>query len=166
MIAPMQRFLGDYPNEGKNLQARPDFASEFVHFHQQLVREDLPRHKERFRDFLNTNLTENIGGLEAMLDAEVKLHRERIEQVNRALCRLDYGDGTFGEIVRRDTKDMGIREFKGKLRDCLGAGLNYTGRFAKSWPVFRIGRIGSHAWPTADSGSTSVSTSDVNRMAR
>jgi uncharacterized protein YPO0396 len=124
MIAPMQKFLGEYPDEGKTLSAESEYAAEFVALHDQLVREDLPKHKERFRDFLNTNLTENIGGLEAKLDAEVKTHRERIEQVNTALHGLDYGDGTFVELVRRDTRDVGIRDFKARLRDCLGAGLH------------------------------------------
>lgn len=124
MIAPMQQFLNTYPDEGKILSAKPEYAAEFVALHDQLVREDLPKHKERFRDFLNTNLTESIGGLEAKLDAEVKTHRERIGQVNSALSGLDYGDGTFVELVRRDTRDAGIRDFKARLRDCLGAGLN------------------------------------------
>jgi uncharacterized protein YPO0396 len=124
MIAPMQQFLNAYPDEGKTLSAKPEYASEFVALHDQLVREDLPKHKERFRDFLNTNLTESIGGLEAKLDAEVKTHRERIGQVNSALSGLDYGDGTFVELVRRDTRDAGIRDFRARLRDCLGAGLN------------------------------------------
>ena len=124
MIAPMQQFLIAYPDEGKNLSAKAEYAAEFVALHGQLVREDLPKHKERFRDFLNTNLTESIGGLEAQLDAEVKAHRERIAQVNGALSHLDYGDGTFVELVRRDTRDAGIRDFKARLRDCLGAGLS------------------------------------------
>lgn len=124
MIAPMQKFLGIYASEGKNLVADAKYAPEFVALHKQLVDEDLPKHKERFRDFLNTNLTENIGGLEAKLDAEVKAHKERITQVNEALRNLDYGNGTFVEIVRRDTRDMAIRDFKVRLRDCLGSGLN------------------------------------------
>ncbi|MCX6979140.1 MAG: AAA family ATPase [Verrucomicrobia bacterium] len=124
MIAPMQKFLGEYPDEGKTLSAKPEYAAEFVALHDHLVREDLPKHKERFRTFLNTNLTECIGGLEAMLDAEVKTHRERIGQVNTALHGLDYGDGTFVELIRRDTRDAGIRDFKAQLRDSLGAGLN------------------------------------------
>jgi uncharacterized protein YPO0396 len=124
MISPMQKFLTDYPQEAKNIEPNPSYAVDFVHLHEQLVREDLPRHKERFRDFLNTNLTESIGGLEAMLDAEVKGHRERIAQVNSALHGLDYGETTYVEIVRRDTRDMGIRDFKSRLRDCLGAGLS------------------------------------------
>ncbi len=124
MIAPMQKFLGAYPDEGKTLSAKSEYAAEFVALHDQLVREDLPKHKERFRNFMNTNLTESIGGLEAMLDAEVKAHRERIAQVNGALSRLDYGDGTFVELICRDTRDVAIRDFKARLRDCLGQGFN------------------------------------------
>ena len=123
MIAPMQKFLSEFPSEGKNLAASSEYAAEFVALHRQLEHDALPKHKERFRDFLNTNLTESIGGLEAQLDAEVKTHRERIAQVNGALSHLDYGEGTFVELVRRDTRDVAIREFKARLRDCLGAGL-------------------------------------------
>lgn len=124
MVAPMQQFLSEFPSEGKNLSARPEYASEFVTLHDQLEHDALPKHKERFRDFLNTNLTESIGGLEAQLDAEVKTHRERIAQVNGALSHLDYGEGTFVELVRRDTRDAAIHDFKARLRDCLSAGLN------------------------------------------
>lgn len=124
MIAPMQKFLGEYPDEGKNLSAKAEYAADFVALHDQLVREALPEHKERFRNFMNTNLTENIGGLEAKLDAEVKAHRERIAQVNGALSRLDYGDGTFVQLISRDTRDAAIRDFKARLRDCLGQGFN------------------------------------------
>ena len=123
MVKPMADFLNAFPDEGKNLDAKPEYAPEFVALHTQLVREDLPKHKDRFRDFLNMNLTECIGGLEAKLDAEVKEHRERIAQVNVALSRLDYGDGTFVELVRRDTRDAAIRDFKARLRDILGPGL-------------------------------------------
>ena len=37
---------------------------------------------------------------------------------------LEYSEGTFVEINRRDTRDAGIRDFRARLRDCLSAGLN------------------------------------------
>lgn len=124
MIAPMQKFISTYSEETKNLQPQAAYAPEFVALYHQLEREALPKHKERFRDFLNTNLTESIGGLDAALDSEVRTHRERIAQVNIALKELEYGTGTFVEIVRRDTREVGIRDFKARMRDCLAAGLN------------------------------------------
>lgn len=123
MIGPMKEFLLAYPDEAADLAAEPAYAADFVARHEQLVREGLPGHEERFRDFLNTNLTENIGGLEDKLNSEVKAHRERIKQVNEALAGLEYSPGTFVELDRRDTRDAAIRDFKARLRDCLSAGL-------------------------------------------
>ena len=124
MIGPMKEFLLAYPDEAADLAAEPKYAEDFVALHEQLVREGLPGHEERFRDFLNTNLTENIGGLEDKLNSEVKAHRERIGQVNSALARLEFSPGTFVELDRRDTRDAAIRDFKARLRDCLSAGLH------------------------------------------
>jgi uncharacterized protein YPO0396 len=124
MIGPMKEFLIAYRDEAADLAAEPAYAPDFVRLHEQLVREDLPRHEERFRDFLNTNLTENIGGLEDKLTTEVKAHRARIELVNTALGGLDYSPGIFVELDKRDTRDAAIRDFKARLRDCLSAGLH------------------------------------------
>lgn len=124
MIGPMKEFLIAYRDEAADLAAEPAYAPDFVRLHEQLVREDLPRHEERFRDFLNTNLTENIGGLEDKLTTEVKAHRARIELVNTALGGLEYSPGIFVELDRRDTRDAAIRDFKARLRDCLSAGLH------------------------------------------
>lgn len=124
MIGPMKEFLIAYPDEAADLAAEPVYASDFVAVHGRLVREGLPGHEERFRDFLNTNLTENIGGLEDKLSSEVKAHRARIDQVNTALAGLEYSPGTLVELDRRDTRDAAIRDFKARLRDCLSAGLH------------------------------------------
>jgi uncharacterized protein YPO0396 len=124
MIGPMKEFLITYPEEASDLAAEPAYAPDFVKLHEQLVREDLPKHEERFRDFLNTNLTENIGGLEDKLNTEVKAHRARIVQVNTALAGLEYSPGVYVELDERPTRDAAIRDFKARLRDCLSAGLH------------------------------------------
>ena len=127
---PMRGFLEKYGAETKDLFAEPDFAEDFVRIHSRLVKEDLPAHEENFRDFLNDNLTREIGGLDADLRDEVKAHRERLNQVNEALARLDYSNNTFVEIDFRDTRDRTILDFKGQMKDILGTGMNLdeTGR--------------------------------------
>lgn len=124
MNAPMQKFLERYPKELANLKAAPSYAEDFVAHHRRLIEEDLPKHQERFRDFLNTNLTENIGGLEDKLNTEVREHKARIDQVNRALAGLEFSEGTYVEIDRHDTRNPEIADFKRRLRQCLAAGLN------------------------------------------
>lgn len=124
MGSPMRQFLDKYPEEDKDLQAGADYATDFVKIHARLVTEDLPAHEERFRDFLNDNLTQHVGGLDAALRGEVKTHQLRLTQVNTALSKLEYSSHTFVEIHFRDTRDAAIREFKGQLRDILGTGMN------------------------------------------
>jgi len=123
MIGPMERFLMEYRDEAKDLQAKSEYAADFARIHQRLAEEDLPQHKERFRDFLNANLTQNIAGLDAMLAEEVKAHRKRMEQVNTALRHLEYSGQTYVEVAVNDTRERTVAEFKADLRSILGAGM-------------------------------------------
>jgi uncharacterized protein YPO0396 len=124
MGSPMRKFLEKYPEEGRDLDATPDYAADFVRIHRRLVDEDLPAHEERFREFLNQNLIQHVGGLDAALAEEVKGHHRRLEQVNAALARLEYSHGTHVEIHHPGTRDHAIREFHGQLRDILGTGIH------------------------------------------
>lgn len=124
MGSPMQAFLAKYGDDNKDLQPKADYSGDFVRIHTRLVKEDLPVHEEKFRDFLNDNLTREIGGLDADLRDEIKTHRARLIQVNEALARLDYSNNTFVEIDFRDTRERTLLDFKGQLRDILGTGMN------------------------------------------
>jgi uncharacterized protein YPO0396 len=124
MGSPMRKFLEVYPEEDKDLRAHPDYSSDFVRIHQRLVSEDLPSHEERFREFLNDNLIQYVGGLDAALTAEVKVHHRRLDQVNTALAKLEYSHATHVQIHHPDSRDVTIREFRGQLRDILGTGMH------------------------------------------
>lgn len=123
MISPMTQFLAAFPDETKNLQPKPEYGVDFVVFHDRLNEENLPKHKERFRDFLNDNLTQSIALLESKLEEELKGHAARIDQVNRTLAKLDYSPGTYVALDRRAARDVAVKNFRGQLRDCLSAGL-------------------------------------------
>ena len=123
MGAPMQNFLTSFPEERKDLKAEADYAEDFVRIHDRVSNDDLPAHEERFRSFLNDNLTQNIAALDAELASEVKLHRERIAQVNFALKKLDYSGNSYVEIHIRERGEQNITRFKGRLREILGMGM-------------------------------------------
>lgn len=127
MGSPMRKFLETYGEESKDLRADPDYSADFVRIYQRLVEEDLPSHEERFREFLNQNLIQHVGGLDAALADEVKRHRRRLNQVNAVLSKLEYSHGTHVQIDHRDTRDVTVREFRGQLRDVLGTGMNLDG---------------------------------------
>jgi len=123
MGAPMQRFLAAFPEDSKDLSAEPDYADDFVRIHTRVVRDDLPVHEDRFRTFLNDNLTQNIASLDAGLSDEVKGHRRRIAQVNAALRRLDYSTGSYVEIDVRERGEAAVSLFRKQLRAILGMGM-------------------------------------------
>lgn len=127
MGSPMQKFLEKYGEEGKDLAAKPEYSGDFTRLYQRLVNEALPDHEERFREFLNENLIQYVGGLDAALSQEVKAHHQRITLVNAALARLEYAHGTHVQVHDPVTRDPLIRDFKGQLRDILGTGMNLEG---------------------------------------
>jgi uncharacterized protein YPO0396 len=131
MGAPMQAFLQAFPEDGKDLLPDPDYADDFERIHIRVSRDDLPKHEERFRTFLNDNLTQNIASLDASLAQEVKSHRQRIAQVNAALRQLEYSSDSYVEIDVRERGEQAVAGFKKRLRDILGMGMQNddTARF-------------------------------------
>lgn len=123
MGAPMQAFLHAFPEDSKDLLAQADYADDYVRIHTRVTRDDLPAHEERFRVFLNDNLTQNIASLDASLAQEVKSHRLRIGQVNATLRGLEYSPDSFVEIDVRERGEPLVAIFKRQLRDILGMGM-------------------------------------------
>ncbi|MFN0126920.1 MAG: ATP-binding protein [Verrucomicrobiales bacterium] len=123
MGAPMQAFLQAFPEDAKDLSPNPDYAEDFVRIHTRVRHDDLPVHEERFRAFLNDNLTQNIASLDAGLAQEVKAHRQRIAQVNRTLRQLEYSPDSYVEIDVRERGEQAVAGFKKRLRDILGMGM-------------------------------------------
>jgi len=123
MGAPMQAFLQAFPEDAKDLLPDPDYADDYERIHTRVSRDDLPAHEERFRTFLNDNLTQNIASLDASLAQEVKSHRQRITQVNGALRQLEYSPDSYVEIDVRERGEQAVAGFKKRLRDILGLGM-------------------------------------------
>ncbi|MEN3370235.1 MAG: hypothetical protein V7609_2378 [Verrucomicrobiota bacterium] len=138
MIEPMTNFLRDYPDETKNLQPKPEYGPDFVQLHDRLRDENLPALKERFRDFLNDNLTQSIALLESKLHEERQVHEARVARVNAALEKLEYSPGTFVALDQRYTRDVQVKNFRGQLRDCLSTGLKREDEHSRKALYFKI----------------------------
>lgn len=123
MGAPMQLFLSAFPEDSKDLQAQADFAEDYVRIHARVTRDDLPKHEDRFRTFLNDNLTQHIASLDAGLVDEVKSHRIRIAQVNAALKDLEYAPDSYVEVDVRERGEQAVTVFRKQLREILGMGI-------------------------------------------
>lgn len=126
MLPRMAGFLRDYAEHTAHLKAEPAFAADFARLREQIEREELPTHRERFERFLGENLIGDTAMFHSKLGEHEKVLRARVESVNRALRKIAFSDTTHVQIVAPATRADDIRQFRAELRECLAGGLNPT----------------------------------------
>lgn len=78
MLPAMTAFLGEYRDFEKSLSPKEEFAADFVALLNRVEREELPAHKNRFEEYLNTNLVGNMAMFNSRLDEQLDAMRSRI----------------------------------------------------------------------------------------
>ena len=123
MVRDMGQFLGQFPEFGQTLQVGSEYAESFSSLLKRIEEEDLPRHRERFEQYLNENL---VGDL-LMLNRRLAEHAEaivgRIEEINQALREIEYGDETYVEVRLVNRPGHDVEEFRSALRKCFEHGI-------------------------------------------
>ena len=71
---------------------------------QELVEEDLPARQKRFREYLNRSSEDGVVQLLSEINDEVERIRDRLEDVNATLRRVDFQQGRYLQIVARDVQ--------------------------------------------------------------
>jgi uncharacterized protein YPO0396 len=121
MLPLMTDFLRD--NHFPNLAAQVPYASEFVALRIQIEKEELPQHKQRFEEFLGTNLIGDMAMFQSNLLEHEKDIRRRVEAVNESLVAIPFSDTTHVQITAPATRADDIKQFRARLKDCLRGGL-------------------------------------------
>jgi uncharacterized protein YPO0396 len=123
MVAGMSNFLGQFPEFRQTLEIGRAYAESFAAVLCRIKDEDLPRHRERFEHYLNENLVGDLLMLNRRLEEHQEAIEERIEEINRALQEIDYGDDTCVQLrlVSRSRQDVG--DFRRALRSCFEYGI-------------------------------------------
>lgn len=124
MLPAMTTFLHDYGEFTKSLGAREEYAADFVDLLHRLERHELPAHKDRFEEYLNTNLVGNMAMFNSRLDEQLEKARGRIHAVNRSLKQIDFTATTYVQILDRVVTGGDIGPFKARLRECIAGGIN------------------------------------------
>lgn len=122
MIEGMSNFLNDFPDFKATLQASRAYASSFASVLQRIEGEDLPRHRDRFEQYLNENLVGDLLMLQRRLDDHLEAIEARIEETNESLSRIDYGEDTYVQLRLQNRPSQEVSEFKRKLRECFEHG--------------------------------------------
>lgn len=121
MLPLMANFLRD--NHFPNLAAEVTYAAEFVALRLQIEKEELPQHKQRFEEFLGTNLIGDMAMFQSNLLEHEKDIRRRVEAVNESLVTIPFSDTTHVQITAPATRADDIKQFRARLKDCLRGGL-------------------------------------------
>ncbi len=119
LTSAMTKFLKKFPEEQADLDAAVEALPSFEALYQRIASDDLPKHEERFKSRLNEKVLQEIGFLRSRLENDRQEIREKIDQLNEALKRLEWKPGTFMQLEPSDAPDREIQDFRRELSGCL-----------------------------------------------
>lgn len=117
-IGAMTDFRNKYPADCLELVVGMDGAGEFEQLLQRLVSDDLPRFERDFKEMLNTNTINEIGGFNSYLIGERNKIRTSVDKINKSLLEIDYNEGRYIRLEPTPADDQEIRDFQLSLRAC------------------------------------------------
>ena len=124
-ISPSAAVLDDFPGwtgETSDLEVHQDNIQAFGIFYGRLKKDDLPRYKRKFREFLNERMLEDLIGFRESLDREERNILKSIDELNRSLMRIEYNKlpSTYISLMGEGSKDVAIKDFKTALKHSMG----------------------------------------------
>lgn len=106
----------EYIEMAEDIDARAEYIKKF----EQLNREDLKRHEERFKEQLNTNVINSISVFDNQLQKHENDIKQKIRSINQHLAEIVYNasQDTY-IIILMDPADNGqVKNFKEDLKRC------------------------------------------------
>jgi len=122
IVGLMGRFRQAYPQETSELDAAVAAISGYRELHARRVNDDLPRFEAEFKSYLNTNSIRDIAMLQAALNQQRELIKQRIDTINASLVDIEYDRGSVIRLELQDTPKVD-REFRADLRACTEGSL-------------------------------------------
>ena len=124
VVSAMQRYLSQVAGDHSDLSAQVDSLPGFLSRLQQIRRDDLPRHRQSFKERLNDKVTQEIALLNNALRREAGEIVNKIKALNGTLRELEYRPGTYMQLEPLDRSNAEISDFKRLLTGCLTDSLN------------------------------------------
>jgi uncharacterized protein YPO0396 len=119
LLKAIGKYRDAFPVEGQDIDIDVRSVVELRKVLQDLITEDLPKHRERFRELLREHTIQGLVNLQESLDREKKNIEDRLSQINGSLRKIDYVKGTYIEIVPKLVPDPDIRQFQADLKACF-----------------------------------------------
>jgi len=119
----MGNFLGDFPDLKADLTAGEEFIPDFLRFEENVRRDDLPRHDQKFQDLMSRDVLVHIVKFQDTLEEHCEGIQSKIDHLNGTLKGIEYSPRTYITIRANQASDPDIRNFRGRLKGCLDYGL-------------------------------------------
>lgn len=104
------------------IEALPDFRQTLV----TLVKEDLPRHRDRFNELMEKNVVRDAGKLASELHDRSEFIEERLKELNVALRDVPFDPGSYIQLEHNATANADVVDFKKQLRAATQKGTNWN----------------------------------------
>lgn len=106
----------EYSEISESIDARPEYIKKF----EQLHREDLKRHEDRFKEELNKNVINSIAVFDSQLQKHENDIKNKIRTINQHLSEIVYNSAqdTYITILMDATTNKEIRLFREDLKKC------------------------------------------------
>lgn len=127
IVSKMGGFRRDYPVETAELDDNVAAIPGYRELRDRLLGDDLPRFEADFKTALNTNTIRDMATLQAKLNEQRDVTKQRIEIINRSLAGIDYNPGTYIELELQDSPNVEVRNFRAELRACTDNSLDTGG---------------------------------------
>lgn len=111
---------GDLAEVGSELIDVDDYLKRL----EQLVNEALPAKQARFKEYLNRSSDDGVTQLLQTVEGEVDRIRDRLEDVNHTLARVDFQPGRYLQLTASDITHESLRSLRKSLRHLNLARLN------------------------------------------
>ncbi|MCP4399933.1 MAG: hypothetical protein GY801_21830 [bacterium] len=122
---PSEEITRKYPSwtaDSFDLQDAPEFLNEYRALYTRIKEEDLPRHEQRFKTWLNERVIVNFASFETSLDKQFKAIKASIKELNESLQEIEFHSTppTYIQIDYKEIRDRGesgVTMFRQSLRD-------------------------------------------------
>ena len=120
----MQSFLSEFADMKTDLLADERYLPEFLKLRESIKADDLPRHKDRFRELMSRDVLAHVASFQDRLETHCEEIRGKVGNLNDALRSIAYSPKTYITIRAAYSNDPDIRDFRNRLAGCLKYGFN------------------------------------------
>ncbi|MGP1594365.1 MAG: ATP-binding protein [Treponema sp.] len=124
----------------RDLQPEASFLQDFTVFYEQLLHDDLPAWRKKFKASFSENIQRDIINFNTKLDTGKQQIIAGIQELNRSLKTIPYNKNpaTYIKLESRDAADKPIQEFRALLHAALpNAGAVFTQNHDQDFESFK-----------------------------